>query len=32
MTLPDDAVVVTGHGDETTIGDERERNPFLRRR
>jgi hydroxyacylglutathione hydrolase len=32
LTLPDDAVVVTGHGDGTTIGDERRRNPFLRAR
>jgi hydroxyacylglutathione hydrolase len=32
LTLPDDAVVVTGHGPSTTIGDERARNPFLQRR
>ncbi|MGH7297695.1 MAG: MBL fold metallo-hydrolase [Polyangiaceae bacterium] len=32
LTLPDDAVVVTGHGDATTIGHERARNPFLRGR
>ncbi|HEY8087410.1 MAG TPA: MBL fold metallo-hydrolase [Polyangiaceae bacterium] len=32
LTLPDDAVVVTGHGDGTTIGEERKRNPFLRGR
>jgi hydroxyacylglutathione hydrolase len=32
LTLPDDAVVVTGHGPSTTIGDERARNPFLRSR
>jgi hydroxyacylglutathione hydrolase len=32
LTLPDDAVVVTGHGPSTTIGNERARNPFLRRR
>jgi glyoxylase-like metal-dependent hydrolase (beta-lactamase superfamily II) len=32
LTLPDDAVVVTGHGDATTIGNERARNPFLRGR
>jgi len=31
LTLPDDAVVVAGHGPETTIGDERAKNPFLRR-
>lgn len=29
MALPDDIVVVPGHGGLTTIGDERERNPFL---
>jgi glyoxylase-like metal-dependent hydrolase (beta-lactamase superfamily II) len=32
LTLPDDAVVVTGHGEDTTIGEERAHNPFLRRR
>ncbi len=32
LTLPDDAVVVTGHGPSTTIGDERAGNPFLRSR
>lgn len=32
LTLPDDARVVTGHGPETTIGDERAQNPFLRGR
>jgi glyoxylase-like metal-dependent hydrolase (beta-lactamase superfamily II) len=32
LTLPDDARVVTGHGPETTIGEERARNPFLRGR
>jgi glyoxylase-like metal-dependent hydrolase (beta-lactamase superfamily II) len=32
LTLPDDAVVVTGHGPSTTIGHERARNPFLRGR
>jgi glyoxylase-like metal-dependent hydrolase (beta-lactamase superfamily II) len=31
LTLPDDAVVVAGHGPSTTIGDERVRNPFLAR-
>jgi glyoxylase-like metal-dependent hydrolase (beta-lactamase superfamily II) len=31
LTLPDDAIVVPGHGAETTIGDERASNPFLRR-
>ena len=29
MPLPDDAVVVPGHGAETTIGREKELNPFL---
>jgi hydroxyacylglutathione hydrolase len=29
MTLPEDAVVVPGHGPNTTIGREKERNPFL---
>jgi glyoxylase-like metal-dependent hydrolase (beta-lactamase superfamily II) len=32
LTLPDDALVVAGHGPTTTIGDERARNPFLARR
>lgn len=32
LTLPDDALVVTGHGPGTTIGGERARNPFLRER
>jgi glyoxylase-like metal-dependent hydrolase (beta-lactamase superfamily II) len=31
LTLPDDTRVITGHGSPTTIGDERARNPFLRR-
>lgn len=31
LTLPDDAVVVAGHGPETTIGEERAKNPFLAR-
>lgn len=31
LTLPDDAVVVAGHGPNTTIGEERRANPFLRR-
>lgn len=30
LTLPEDTVVITGHGPDTTIGDERARNPFLR--
>jgi len=29
MSLPDDTVVVPGHGELTTIGEERESNPFL---
>jgi glyoxylase-like metal-dependent hydrolase (beta-lactamase superfamily II) len=29
MALPDDTVVVPGHGPLTTIGEERESNPFL---
>lgn len=32
LALPDDAVVVTGHGPSTTIGHERAHNPFLRGR
>jgi hydroxyacylglutathione hydrolase len=30
LTLPGDAVVVAGHGAQTTIGREKDRNPFLR--
>jgi glyoxylase-like metal-dependent hydrolase (beta-lactamase superfamily II) len=30
LPLPDEAMVVCGHGPNTTIGRERERNPFLR--
>jgi hydroxyacylglutathione hydrolase len=30
LQLPDDAAVVPGHGESTTIGREREKNPFLR--
>jgi hydroxyacylglutathione hydrolase len=30
LTLPDDTVVTPGHGPQTTIGQERETNPFLR--
>jgi glyoxylase-like metal-dependent hydrolase (beta-lactamase superfamily II) len=32
LALPDDTVVVPGHGTLTTIGDERESNPFLVKR
>lgn len=32
FALPDDTVVVPGHGPGTTIGHERERNPFVGRR
>jgi hydroxyacylglutathione hydrolase len=32
MTLPDETVVVPGHGPLTTIGEERESNPFLVKR
>ena len=31
LTLPDETVVVPGHGSLTTIGEERESNPFLNR-
>ncbi len=30
MTLPDETIVTPGHGQQTTIGEEREGNPFLR--
>jgi hydroxyacylglutathione hydrolase len=30
MPLPEDAIVIPGHGPSTTIGREKERNPFLR--
>jgi hydroxyacylglutathione hydrolase len=30
LRLPDDAVVIPGHGARTTIGEERDGNPFLR--
>ncbi len=30
MVLPDETQVLSGHGPATTIGDERQRNPFLR--
>lgn len=29
LTLPDETVVLSGHGPETTIGEERRHNPFL---
>jgi glyoxylase-like metal-dependent hydrolase (beta-lactamase superfamily II) len=32
LALPDDTVVIPGHGELTTIGDERESNPFLIKR
>jgi glyoxylase-like metal-dependent hydrolase (beta-lactamase superfamily II) len=32
MTLPETAVVIPGHGSNTTIGREKDRNPFLTRR
>jgi glyoxylase-like metal-dependent hydrolase (beta-lactamase superfamily II) len=32
LALPDETVVVPGHGRQTTIGDERESNPFLQER
>ena len=30
LTLPEETVVVPGHGANTTVGREKERNPFLR--
>ena len=30
MTMPDETIVYPGHGPQTTIGDERKMNPFLR--
>jgi hydroxyacylglutathione hydrolase len=32
LSLPDETVVVPGHGRETTIGQEREHNPYVGRR
>jgi glyoxylase-like metal-dependent hydrolase (beta-lactamase superfamily II) len=31
LDLPDDVIVIPGHGPMTTIGEEREENPFLRK-
>ncbi|MGD0181850.1 MAG: MBL fold metallo-hydrolase [Terriglobales bacterium] len=30
LALPDDTIVIPGHGPQTTIGEERENNPFLK--
>jgi glyoxylase-like metal-dependent hydrolase (beta-lactamase superfamily II) len=30
LTLPDETRLLTGHGPETTVGEERQTNPFLR--
>ena len=30
LTLPDETAVLPGHGPETTIGAEKQHNPFLR--
>ena len=30
LALPDDTLVIPGHGPQTTIGEERENNPFLK--
>ena len=32
LPLPEDTVVIPGHGPATTLGEERETNPFLQRR
>ena len=32
LALPDETLVIPGHGPETTIGEERESNPFLQKR
>ncbi len=31
LTLPDEVTVIPGHGPSTTIGEEREENPFLQK-
>jgi hypothetical protein len=30
MTLPDDTQLLSGHGSPSTLGDERENNPYVR--
>jgi hydroxyacylglutathione hydrolase len=30
LALPDDTLVYPGHGESTTIGEERDTNPFLK--
>ena len=29
LTLPDDTKVLTGHGEDTTVGEEKQSNPFF---